>query len=198
MAEQITFEIVHGIRVRGFAAEAAIAAAVTDTAERMTAELGRLATGKLIHHREVAGRAGWLLTAEGLMWHEEELRTRRDEAFIAALDAGYRQFLEVNRPFKEFCSDWQAAGSSTGGVPELADELGELAGTVHGALGTAAESAGWFATYRPRLDHAVEQFVAGDPQFLISPRVDSVHTVWAECHEDFLVSLARERTDDDE
>jgi hypothetical protein len=198
MTEQIAFEIVHGIRVRGFAAAAAIEAAVVDATDNVTAELDRLVAQELIQHREVGARAGWLLTSEGLTWHGEELAARSDDAFLGAVGAGYRQFLKVNRPFKELCSDWQAAGSPADGAPAMAEELGELAGPVHGALRTAATSAGWFAAYGPRLDHAIEQFGAGDLQFLINPRVDSVHTIWGECHEDFLVSLARERTDEDE
>jgi hypothetical protein len=53
-----------------------------------------------------------------------------------------------------------------------------------------------FATYTPRLEAALDAAGSGDSRFITDPRVDSMHSVWFECHEDFLVTLGREREDE--
>ena len=50
------------------------------------------------------------------------------------------------------------------------------------------------AAYGPRLTDALERAFAGDHDYAVSPKVDSVHTVWMELHEDLLQlqGIARE------
>ncbi len=35
--------------------------------------------------------------------------------------------------------------------------------------------------------------IEDDPRYFVSPLVDSYHSVWFECHEDFLLTLGRTR-----
>jgi hypothetical protein len=193
---QLTFEIVHALRVRGLADSESLVRA-TGGADIGT-ELADMSGQELVASRDVGGRTRWMLLPAGLVWHERELAGRRDGAFAAAVESGYRKFLSVNRPMKELCTDWQAAGSPEEGADAVVAELRELTDAARAALGAAAAAASWFALYPPRLQDAVSRFAAGERQFLISPHVDSFHTIWGECHEDFLVSLGLERGEQDE
>jgi hypothetical protein len=192
-----SLQILHVLRVRGMADENAVADALGLDREAITAELGALAERDLVVHKQLPSRSGWLLLPAGHAEHGEQLGSVRDEAFERAIDAGYERFLEVNRPMKELCTDWQTAG---GEVPAdaVGDELDELRGVAGEGIDSAAQVAPWFASYNTRLAAAVKHFTAGDERYLISPQVDSFHMVWSECHEDFLVSLGRERSDRDE
>ena len=49
-----------------------------------------------------------------------------------------------------------------------------------------------FGRYGDRLSVALEK-LDEDPRYFVSPQVDSYHTVWFECHEDFLLTLGRTR-----
>jgi hypothetical protein len=73
------------------------------------------------------------------------------------------------------------------------DSLSEVVQRVKPALRRAAQTAPRFATYSPRLEAALQTAAAGDDRFITNPRVDSVHNIWFECHEDFLVTLGRDR-----
>jgi hypothetical protein len=80
----------------------------------------------------------------------------------------------------------------------LVEDLGELRSGAEEGAEMASKVAPWFASYPIRLTRALELTAAGDERYLVSPRVASFHTVWSELHEDFLVSLSRERSDRDE
>jgi hypothetical protein len=191
------FEVLHAIRVRGFTDSDAIARALGGDPPGVEEQLDELSRGELIEHRDLKKRAGWLLKPAGTEQHADALARRRSPEFDAAVEAGYRKFMTVNRPMKELCSDWQMAGNPSA-AGAVAEELEELSAEAHAAVDLAAGAAPWFAGYKSRLDEALALFAGGDHRFLISPLVDSYHTVWAECHEDFLVSLGRERTEQDE
>jgi pyruvate,orthophosphate dikinase len=75
-------------------------------------------------------------------------------------------------------------------------ELGEVERQVAPALAHAGDTIPRFARYGRRLALALQQADA-DPRFVASPLVDSFHTIWFECHEDFLVTLGRVRHRDD-
>jgi hypothetical protein len=47
--------------------------------------------------------------------------------------------------------------------------------------------------YAVRLASALEALDGGDTRFVASPRVDSLHQVWFELHEDLLATLGRVR-----
>jgi hypothetical protein len=49
-----------------------------------------------------------------------------------------------------------------------------------------------FGAYARRLEASLDK-AATDPRFVVSPAVDSFHTVWFECHEDYLLMLGRSR-----
>jgi hypothetical protein len=52
--------------------------------------------------------------------------------------------------------------------------------------------------YQPRLNSALTAFSDGNTEALARPMTGSYHDVWMELHEDLLLALARQRTDEDE
>ena len=52
-----------------------------------------------------------------------------------------------------------------------------------------------FARYATRFAAATGQIDAGRHEYVSSPTLDSVHTVWFEFHEDLLRTLGRDRTE---
>jgi hypothetical protein len=52
-----------------------------------------------------------------------------------------------------------------------------------------------FGLYRTRFERALDAVDRGGSDFVSSPLVDSVHTVWFEFHEDLLRTLGRRRTE---
>jgi hypothetical protein len=158
-----------------------------------------LAAGGLLARKELPQRSGWILTAEGARREAQTLDERRRDGVAAAVERAYLAFLEVNSSFKELCTDWQLVGPTQQSArAAFAAELEDVVDAARGAVTTAAAEAEWFGPYAPRLKRAVTRFGAGDDRYLVSPHVDSVHTIWFECHEDFLVTLGRDRSDADE
>jgi hypothetical protein len=43
---------------------------------------------------------------------------------------------------------------------------------------------------------ARQQVLDGAPEWLLSPRIDSYHTVWMQLHEDLLLGLGIQRSDE--
>lgn len=113
----------------------------------------------------------------GLLAHQAEEVGRAD------LVTAYEAFLPLNRAFLETLS-------ATQGAP--LDRLAELVDDLDPVLASLADQLVRFAAYRTRFAHAVRQ-AAGDPRWIESPRVDSIHTVWFELHEHLLATLGRDR-----
>ena len=51
-----------------------------------------------------------------------------------------------------------------------------------------------FAPYAGRLGAALAAVHGGDARYVANPRVDSLHQIWFELHEDLLATLGRSRT----
>jgi hypothetical protein len=124
-----------------------------------------------------------------------------------ALQTTYARFGPLNRRLIQICNDWQVRA---GGVPNdhsdpsydwgVIDRLvahDEQAGPVVRSVGRKVDR---FAQYRERLRTARRKVEADEHDWLLSPRIDSYHTVWMQLHEDLLLGLgvarADERTDD--
>jgi pyruvate,orthophosphate dikinase len=146
---------------------------------RLTAQ-GKLAAGTLV--RQDAARVG-------------------EERSAAMLE----EFHALDGRMKEIVTRWQVR--ETGGQPTLNDhtdasydravleDLGALVTQTVAWLSPLAEALRPYAAYRGRLDKAMQLVRDGDPRFIASPRVDSVHSAWFELHED-LIRLAGRRRED--
>jgi hypothetical protein len=126
-----------------------------------------------------AGRAalGRALAAESI-----------DRRMLASL---YERFLAVDRTLKEAITAWQLAADA--GKPAARDAVLTAAASAGGVAADVARAAPRFAPYPRRVADAAAAVATGDASFVASPRVDSLHQVWFELHEDLLVTLGRTR-----
>jgi hypothetical protein len=134
---------------------------------------------------------GYMLTDEGRRVHAELLERERASVDLKRLQAFYERFLAVNAPLKSISA--RAVDAQDGARVLLLDEVGELIERVEPALRRTAEVLPRFGAYPDRLRTALELAEAGDWNYVTSPGIDSVHTVWMEVHEDFLQTLGRSR-----
>jgi hypothetical protein len=139
---------------------------------------------------------GAMLTAEGLARHDQLLAAWRETADLAGFTAAYERFLAVNEPVKVACSRWQAQRSDPDALATAVDTLRRIVDRVGPVLMQAGETAPRFAGYASRMENALGAGAAGDGRFLTDPRVDCVHGIWFECHEDFLTTLGRTREEE--
>jgi hypothetical protein len=134
----------------------------------------------------------------GSAWARLDAHSEEYESFRQA----YERFLAFDAQVKSLTTDWQLAGANTGSATYSSEEwhlvdrlraFDEKAGPVVSQLGRAV---GRFAGYRPRLRKALEQLEAGDREWFSGARCDSYHTVWWHLHEDLLLALGMNRSDD--
>jgi hypothetical protein len=108
-----------------------------------------------------------------------------------ALRGIYEGFLVANQPFKSACFAWQEFDEDERW--EKAPELGTLVERVEPALSRTAELLPRFAGYMERLRIARARVEDGEHDYATGVRVDSLHTVWMEIHEDYLQTLGISR-----
>jgi hypothetical protein len=136
---------------------------------------------------------GCMLTPAGLARHDELLEQWRGTLDLERVAKSYDRFLAVNQPVKDLCSRWQVEGKSEEALVMAAEDLSEIVDRVGSALRRAGQVVPRFETYEPRLRAALQAARDGDGRFITDPRVDSVHNIWFECHEDYLLTLGRDR-----
>jgi DNA-binding MarR family transcriptional regulator len=109
----------------------------------------------------------------------------------AALATLYERFLAADRELKSAITAWQLAPEGqkvAARAPVMA-----IAASAGGVARALAEALPRLAPYAHRIADAAAAITTGDPQFVASPRVDSLHQVWFELHEDLLATLGRSR-----
>jgi hypothetical protein len=100
----------------------------------------------------------------------------------ADLGTAYEAFLPLNREFL-------AALSVDAALSDLDDLVTRLRPVLRALVGRLDRFAGYERRFATALAAA-----AHDPDWVASPRVDSVHTIWFELHEHLLATLGRDRT----
>jgi hypothetical protein len=155
--------------------------------------------------------AGWVkrvrssvaISPEGRDVHKTWARLEQGSDTEAVAQRGYERFLPLNTELIRICHDWQV---QPGNVPnehkdarydwEVIDRLrtlDERAAPVVRRVGRDIER---FDGYASRLRSALKRVEDGDQEWFTSPRIDSYHTVWMQLHEDLLLALGLERTDE--
>jgi len=137
--------------------------------------------------------SGFMLTAAGHTTHDRLLAREQAELDSERVGAIYDRFLAANDPMKAACTQWQATSDD---ADERFEIIGKLAGCVERvvpALQRTAELVPRFGGYGQRLKDALARAQDGEHDYAVSPRVDSIHTVWMEIHEDYLRTLGRSR-----
>lgn len=197
------FLVVHALKVKGLAPEDDLAVATGLGPAELAPALEGLVAEELARLR--SGRVpGYTLTKAGRAAHPELLAQHVTDAERAGVARAYDAFLPVNSRFKDVCTRWQMrpgpdgtpepnahgdAGYDTGVVEDLASVHKE----VTDALIPAADASARFGRYPARFAAALERVRAGDVAAFAQPMSGSYHDVWMELHEDFLLTLGRER-----
>lgn len=201
------FEILHALRIKGLASEEQLAAVTGVPHSVLTPVLEGLTAGAAVKQR--AGRMpGYMLTSHGREEHARQLSATVGDAERVGVNGAYEVFLELNGRFKELCTRWQvrpdAAGvsqpndhSDPGHDAVVLEELREVHERVVTGLSSAAGACPRLGRYATRLDAALGRIRGGDTAALTKPLSDSYHDVWMELHQDFLLTLGREREEAD-
>lgn len=167
---------------------------------------GRIATDRLGADQEVVEALsengllrmtdrGAILTSTGFQHHLRHLESQRAEIDLDRFVGTYERFLRVNQPVKDVCAAWQARGTSVSEDEtfKTLDALEALFERVRPYLSDAANIVPRFRRYVDRLSAALDHVAEGNVAFLADPQAASFHTVWFECHEDYLLTLGRDR-----
>ena len=199
-ASDPAFLVLHALRLKGFADTGIVAA------------LARLSEDDALRHLEKASAAGqatrrdgrisgWALTPDGRARHADLIATELDGTGArAAIEDGYRRFLEVNTELLTVCTDWQLRDGALNDHSDPAydaDVIGRLRG-VDGKVQPVCRDLGGalvrFDDYGPRFTAALGKVEAGERDWFAKPMIDSYHTTWFELHEDLLATLGIERS----
>lgn len=187
----LTLTALHVLKIKGRASVDEVAASIGADSDMAAELLNGFAAEELVVERTGGRRPGWMLSPTGRARHEELLSEGVDENAKTELAEAYEGFLSLNATVKEISSRWQAVTDDAGRF-ELIEEIHEIHEDAVDSLNSAGEVSPRFARYGDRLTSALDQ-VEEDPRFMVSPAVDSYHTVWFEAHEDFLLTLGRTR-----
>ena len=193
--------VLHGLRLKGFAEAADVAALVGLEPDAVTAQLELLKGEELVLYRE--GRlTGWALTPAGRKAQEAALHHEIDAcgARDAVFDA-YKRFLDLNTDLLEICTAWQMKDEATindhtdpaydTGVIE---QLHTLHAKVEPIIGDLERVLHRYCGYRGRLEASLDRLRNGESEWFTKPLIDSYHTVWFQLHEDLLNTLGIERS----
>lgn len=187
----LTLTALHVLKIKGRASVDEVAASIGQDPEAAAELLAGFADEELVVERTGGRRPGWMLSPTGRARHEELLAEGIDDSAKEELATAYDGFLALNATVKEISSRWQAVTDDAGRF-ELIEEIHEIHEDAVDSLNAAGEVSPRFGRYGDRLTEALEK-VEQDPRFMVSPAVDSYHTVWFEAHEDFLLTLVRTR-----
>lgn len=196
--------VLHGLRLKSFASAEVLAAATGLALDVVTGSLEQFRDKEWVRHRDGA-ITGWMLLAAGRAEGERRVHDELDQIGARAeIDADYRQFLTLNQPLLQVCTDWQLRPVPSG-EPQLNDHtdaaydqnvIGALRSIdleVQPIVASLAQVLDRFAGYGSRLHHALTATADGDHDWFTKPTIDSYHTVWFELHENLLATLGIER-----
>ena len=182
-----TTELLHELRLRGMMPAVDGPAADALVADGLAARKGQFLT----------------LTPQGREVHDRDARLTEGSDEEGVAQHTYDVFMPMNQELLQICTDWQLRPGNVPndhtdvqydwGVIDRCKALDERAGPVVRHLGKSVER---FAVYRPRLRDALRKVEDGEHDWLVSPRIDSYHTVWMQLHQDLLLALGINREDE--
>lgn len=197
------FLVVHALKVKGLATEDDLADLTGLAPDRLAVLLEDLVAGELAKQR--SGRvSGYTLTKAGRGSHAELLDQHVAEEERDGLARAYEAFLPVNARFKDVCTRWQMRPDPDGGsAPNdhadpgydaaVVEDLAAVHEQVTSALAPTADASTRFGRYPDRFTAALERVRSGERAAFAAPMCGSYHDIWMELHEDFLLTLGRER-----
>ncbi len=200
--------VLNGLRLKGLCDGPPLAAATSLDEADAARILDDLESDGLVTRRP-GPRSGWALTTSGRAEHARLMEQEADEAADrAAIEEAYGRFRQVNDDLLRACTDWQLRPEGGDAVVndhadeaydrKVVDRLEAVDDAAQPVCRALAERRERFAAYGPRLAAALAKVEAGDGEWFTKPLIDSYHTVWFELHEDLLLSLAIERTKEEQ
>ena len=184
-------QVLQALRLKGRATADELATSLGIAADDVSAELSSLAGEHLVVERTTGRRPGWMLTGDGRERYEATVAQARTPEVVARLTETYSSFLHQNQPVKDLSAKWQNTTDDAARF-EIIEDLSDICEKVAPSLGSAGELVPRFGAYADRLAASLDK-AAEDHRYVVSPAVDSFHTVWFECHEDYLLMLGRTR-----
>lgn len=187
-------QVVQALRLKGRATAEEIANSLGTDVAQVENELSVLAEGIFAVERLTGRRPGWMLTGEGRDLYESVLSESRTPEVVSRLSETYEDFLKFNQHVKDLCAKWQATADDAIRF-EILEGLAEICDKVAPSLTSAGQTVARFSAYPNRLASALAR-AHDDPRHVVSPSVESYHTIWFECHEDYLLTLGRSRIEE--
>lgn len=195
--------VLHGLRLKGHAAAAALAESAGIATTEVESWLERLAADGLVVHRETP--EGWSLTPAGRAEQARLVGREIDAAGVRpAIEGAYARFRALNGAVLDACSRWQVREIAGTDVvndhrdpaydARVVDDLAALHSRVEPLCDDLAGALERYRPYGDQLSRAVAKVEAGERDWFTKPRLPSYHTVWFELHEDLLTTLGLDRT----
>lgn len=187
--------VLHALSIKGLASPERVMAFVpAESGPDAGNLLTDLQAQGMVRYRDGRRISGWMLTEEGRERHKTWFAGAQQETDLDALAAAYEGFLRSNSELKNLASRWQSLDpEDESSRNDAIDRLGAIHEAVSPSLQVAEQAASRFGGHRRRLERALERVRDGDHAYFTGATVDSYHTVWFECHEEFLTSLGRDR-----
>ena len=142
------------------------------------------------------------ITAAGRMAHKQWARLPQGSEVEAIARRAYDQFPELDVVVKRLTMEWQLAAANR--PPDgfnledwkLIDRLTAVHERLPRLLLGLSKAVPRFAGYGPRLRNALARLEDGEAQWFSGVTCDSYHTVWWRLHEDLLLAIGVDRSDD--
>lgn len=187
------FDVLHALRVRGFASPEQVA----ESNGIEVAKVGEVLAGTTErgHTKERTGRInGFMLTPAGKARHVLLRGDSISASEAASVTSAYEKFLAPNAEFKQLTTDVQLGNIQS-------EAIGAAFEGIHGEVVAVLEELSAvnprFSRYEHRLGAALERYEGGDVDALARPMSGSYHDIWMELHEDLLATIGRERSAED-
>jgi len=103
----------------------------------------------------------------------------------------YGRFETINTQFIKHVTDWQQTGGDARAQERVIGTVERLVKLI----GEMVEQVPRYDSYIRRFERSMTTVDQGNADFVCTPTVDSLHNIWFEFHEDFLLLLGKERTE---
>jgi pyruvate,orthophosphate dikinase len=188
--------LVRALSIKGTATRDALAPALATDAETLDPVLDALVlTGDVVAARPI----GFRLTDAGRLRAKVLLASDQAALGVDVARSALEAFQPLDLRMKEAVTDWQLRLDGAERVPNDHTNARWDASVVERLATICSDTVPWLADLAARLPRlardaarlglALEKIREGDGRFVASPRVDSLHGVWFELHED-LIRLA--------
>lgn len=188
----IPLQVLHAVRLKGFADSEAVAARYGRPAEQTAEDLLDAEAYGWVTRSSFAGVSGWSLTEAGRRQNETQLSAELDEAGVRDLvEKAHDEFLPLNAEATHVLSTWQL-GTGELRHADVYARLGGLGDQLRALEEQLTAALSRFAGYHARFTAALAG-AATDPVWITGLEVDSCHRVWFELHEDLVATLGLTR-----